>query len=79
MPKPYKVTEPIQDPMTQVIDLSKLSATIRIDIQEYFKETGKEVPETLTVLEALHAYLFWNGILGYTSHIAQIVRGGSEG
>lgn len=62
------------DPLLQPIDLDKLPATVRMDIAAYYAETGTEVPENMTVLDALHAFLFWNGILGWTSSIADIVR-----
>jgi hypothetical protein len=49
---------------------------VQQDISEYCLENQVELPTT--VYSALHCWLLWNGIMGYTSDIARIVNSGKE-
>lgn len=59
---------------TQAIDLSLLPASIGMDIADYCVANKVDAPQT--VYDALHYYLQWNGIIGFTSDIARIVNSG---
>lgn len=56
--------------------MSYLEEQIRDDVFEYQTENGLEVKtlEDMTLEEVLEQYLSWNGILGYTSHIMEIIK-----
>lgn len=58
------------------VDLNKLPASALRDIKEYCAENG--VPMPATVYDALHCYLMWNSIIGYTSMIASIACADKE-
>ena len=59
-------------PIFQKVDAAKLPMSILSDIQEYCLESKQPLPET--VYDALHCYLMWNGIIGYTTDIATIFQ-----
>lgn len=63
---------------TQQINLDQLSNSIQRDIDSYFVENRIHKPEDMTVYDALHAWLMWNGIIGFTSDIAAIVGAGKK-
>lgn len=60
----------------QKVDLDKLLPSVRADIEAFVVANGK--PEPVTVYDPLHYYLMWNGIIGYTTTIAEIFQAQKE-
>lgn len=76
-PKKLHCLEEGTDMLGMPVDWEKIPASIRADIENYYVENGMTDlvdGEQMTVLQALHGYLMWNGIIGYLSPIANIVR-----
>ncbi len=54
--------------------LEQMSPSAAQDVKNYWNECGHAPDMTkLSVGDVLHAYLMWNGILGYTSRIIAII------
>lgn len=60
----------------QKVDLSKLPNSVQRDIKEFAQENNQ--PPAETVYDALHYHLMWNGIIGYTSVLAEIFQAQKE-
>lgn len=63
-------------PIFQKVDLSKLPDSILQDINEFAQ--GNNQPPAETVYDALHYYLMWNGIIGFTACIVAIMQSQKE-
>lgn len=68
--------------MPERVDWSRVSHTYKYDVLEYGRDNGKFLPgqtdeqflEGLEPKTALHYWLTWNGIVGYTETILDLVR-----
>ena len=68
--------------MAERVDWSRVSHTYKYDVLEYGRENGKFLPgqtaeqflEGLDPKTALHYWLTWNGLIGYTETILDLVR-----
>lgn len=66
---------------TRVISLSDLPDTVVVDIRQFCDGNPGgyiEFQEKMTLRDALHAYLMWNGIIGWTSTIMTIFNKSKE-
>lgn len=54
--------------------LEQMNPAVAQDVKDYWNECG-HIPDMskLSVIDVLHAYLMWNGILGFTSGIIAII------
>ncbi len=63
------MSDRIQD---QAINLDNLPESVQVDIATYCFENKVELPTTK--YDALHYFLLWNGVIGFTSAVASIVN-----
>lgn len=57
------------------VSLEELPRTVCADIESFYAETGhKDVPDPLNIVNAIDAYLRWNGIVGYSAGVLSIFK-----
>ena len=62
------------------LKMRSLPYSIQADIENYLVENAgaTDIPDKMSVEQALKAYLEWNGLFGYLAPIISIIEAGQE-
>ena len=73
------MTDPCDRPKwAETIPTSQLPPVLYTRLEESYESEGKPVPDTLSRKKALQMILEWEGIIGFTNLIINLVIGAAE-